>query len=97
MKLVWFLVGLGAGATAALVFAPKSGEETRQTIFDKVEPGKQYAKDKVHEFSGRASDAAEDAKEELANQTNAIAAAAASAREAYQGGSREEYPARQTY
>jgi gas vesicle protein len=39
---VFFLVGLGIGAVAGLVLAPRSGEETRRYLVDKGEEGKEY-------------------------------------------------------
>jgi gas vesicle protein len=38
--LAWFLTGAVIGATAALLFAPKSGKETRQYIADKAQAGR---------------------------------------------------------
>src|SRR5215813_15584216 len=38
--LAWFLTGAVIGATAALLFAPKSGKETRQFIADKAQAGR---------------------------------------------------------
>jgi len=38
----WFLAGLGIGATAAILFAPKSGRETREAIATGVEDSRKY-------------------------------------------------------
>ena len=38
--LAWFLTGAVIGATAAILFAPKSGKETRQYIADKAQAGR---------------------------------------------------------
>ena len=50
----YFLIGLAAGAIAAVLFAPCSGEETREFISAKAQDGILYAKDAI-----------EDAKEQL--------------------------------
>ena len=39
-NLAWFLTGAIIGATAALLYAPKSGKETRQYIADKTQQGR---------------------------------------------------------
>jgi gas vesicle protein len=36
-NLAWFLTGAMIGATAAILYAPKSGKETRQYIADKTQ------------------------------------------------------------
>lgn len=41
-KIVWFIAGLGLGTVAALLYAPKSGRETRQSIADSVDDGREY-------------------------------------------------------
>jgi gas vesicle protein len=35
-RLAWFLTGAAVGATVALLFAPKSGKQTRQFITEKT-------------------------------------------------------------
>ena len=37
----WFVTGAIIGATAAILFAPKSGKDTRRYIADKAEAGKE--------------------------------------------------------
>ncbi|HLJ26394.1 MAG TPA: YtxH domain-containing protein [Candidatus Angelobacter sp.] len=38
----WFLAGLGLGAAVAILYAPKSGRETRQAIVTGVDDGREY-------------------------------------------------------
>ena len=40
-KLGWFLAGAVLGGAVALLYAPKSGKETRQFIIKKTEAGKE--------------------------------------------------------
>jgi gas vesicle protein len=35
--LLWFLAGLGIGATLGVLYAPRSGEETRQALRNRAE------------------------------------------------------------
>jgi gas vesicle protein len=39
-RIAWFITGALIGATIALLYAPKSGQETRQLISDKTQQGK---------------------------------------------------------
>jgi hypothetical protein len=58
-KVNYFCVGLGIGALAGILFAPKSGAETRDDMTRKFEEGKAFAQDKVRELRERAEDVAE--------------------------------------
>ena len=39
-RLAWFLTGVVIGATVAVLYAPKSGKDTRQFISQKTQQGK---------------------------------------------------------
>jgi gas vesicle protein len=54
--LAWFLTGAVIGATVALLYAPRSGKDTRQYITDKTQQGK----DAVAEGSQDIMDAGRD-------------------------------------
>ena len=40
-RLAWFLTGIVIGATVAVLYAPKSGKDTRQYISDKTQQGRE--------------------------------------------------------
>jgi len=80
------------GAVGAVVFAPKSGEDTRQIISEKVEEGKQYAKGRAQEIRSLATDTVEQGKEVLGRQKRAVAAAAQAAKDTYTRESQTEAP-----
>ena len=44
-KAVWFLVGAAVGGAIALLFAPKSGRDTRRYIVKKTEAGREAIAD----------------------------------------------------
>ncbi|MBZ5727853.1 MAG: YtxH domain-containing protein [Acidobacteriia bacterium] len=46
--LAWFITGAIIGATVALLYAPKSGKETRQFLADKAQQGKDAVTDTSH-------------------------------------------------
>ena len=54
--LAWFLTGAVIGATVALLYAPRSGKDTRQYLTDKTQQGK----DAVAESSKDIMDAGRD-------------------------------------
>jgi gas vesicle protein len=44
-RLAWFLTGAVIGAAAAMLYAPKSGKETRQYLTDKSQQGREAVTD----------------------------------------------------
>ncbi len=68
-----FLVGAVAGAAVALLFAPASGDETRQFLNEKAQEGRE-----------RAAEAARQGREMFSRQRETIASAIERGREAYQ-------------
>ena len=83
-KVNYFCVGLGIGAVAGMLFAPKSGAETRKEMVRKAEEGKEYAQDKARELRERAEDVVESGKQVSAHFKQAISGAVAAGRAAYQ-------------
>src|SRR5258706_5248430 len=67
-SLVWFLAGMGVGATVALMFAPQSGKETRRMISKAADRGRDYLEDQ-----GRAvRDSARDLGSEIRDRATDI-------------------------
>jgi len=83
-KISFFLVGLGIGALVGILFAPKSGEETREYLSQKADEGREYAQRKARELRERAEDIVERGKEAASRQKDNIAAAVEAGRDAYQ-------------
>jgi gas vesicle protein len=83
MKASSFIVGMGVGAAVALLFAPRSGDETREILSDKVEEGRRYAKNRARELRDRANDMVEQGKKVVAREAKAVAAAAEAAQDTY--------------
>jgi gas vesicle protein len=82
-KVSFFLVGLGIGALIGILFAPKSGEETREYLSSKADEGKEYAQKKARELRERAEDLIERSKEIMARQKDAISNAVDAGKESY--------------
>ena len=83
-KISYFMVGLGIGALIGILFAPKSGEETREYLSQKADEGRDYAQRKARELRERAEDLLERGKEVATRQRESITAAVEAGREAYQ-------------
>ena len=82
-KVSFFLVGLGIGALVGILFAPKSGEETREYLSSKAEEGRDYAQKKARELRERADDLLQRSKEVVGRQKEAISSAVEAGKETY--------------
>jgi gas vesicle protein len=71
----YFLVGLGVGSLIGVLFAPKSGEETRGYIAQKAREGNELARKKARELRDRAEESVERGKEIIAQTEGRIATA----------------------
>jgi len=77
-----FFLGLGIGVGLGLLFAPKSGEETREILLGKADEGREYLKKQTSGLRDSAGDLAGDLLEkskdiigkQKANLNDAIAA-----------------------
>jgi gas vesicle protein len=83
-RISFFLVGLGIGALVGILFAPKSGEETREFLAAKADEGREYAQRKARELRERAEDLVERSKGAASRQKESLSAAVDAGREAYQ-------------
>jgi len=82
-KLSFFFLGLGIGVAVGILFAPKSGEETRDLIRSKAGEGKDYLKRRSEELRDSATDALERGKSAITRQKDQLAAAVEAGRQAY--------------
>jgi gas vesicle protein len=83
-KISYFMVGLGIGALVGILFAPKSGEETRDFLAQKADEGREYAQRKARELRERAEDLMERSKQAASRQKETLSAAVDAGRDAYQ-------------
>lgn len=82
-KFSFFLVGLGIGALMGILFAPKSGEETREFLSSKADEGRDYAQKKARELRERADDVIQRGKDLVNKQKEALSSAVDAGRETY--------------
>jgi gas vesicle protein len=83
-KLAFFLAGVGIGAIMALLFAPKSGKETRDYLTQKAEEGREYVTARGRELRKQAEETVEKAKDVVAKQKEQLSAALEAGKQAYQ-------------
>lgn len=86
----YFLVGLGLGTVIGLLFAPRSGRETREMLTEKAEEGREFLKQRGRELREQVEELVERGKDTVARQKEQIAAAVDAGKQAY----REEKKAR---
>lgn len=82
-KFSYFFLGLGIGVAVGILFAPKSGEETRELIKEKAGEGKEYLKRRSQELKESAVEAYEKGKQAVARQKEQLAAAVEAGKAAY--------------
>jgi gas vesicle protein len=82
-KIPYFLLGLGLGVAVGILFAPKSGEETRQLLKSKTDEGKQFVKRRTDEMLHEAEELIEKGKRTVAKQKDQLASAVEAGRQAY--------------
>jgi len=80
----FFLAGLGMGAILALLFAPRSGKETREYIAGKAEEGRDYVKARTDDLRREAEGAVEKGKDLVTKQKELLSAALEAGKQAYQ-------------
>ena len=78
-----FLLGLGVGVGIGMLFAPKSGQETRDIIKNKAGESTDYLKQRSADLKNSANEWVDKGKEALGRQKDNIADAVEAGRQAY--------------
>jgi gas vesicle protein len=90
----YFLLGLGLGVAAGVLWAPRAGEETRQLLADKAgegadylksrtEEGKQYVRQRTDDLKDSAADIFEKGKSTVTRHKENLNAAVEAGKQAY--------------
>jgi gas vesicle protein len=82
-KALYFILGASIGAVTALLFAPRSGTETRKIIATKAREGADIIANRTKAVAGKTSEYVEKGKEILQQQRDQIAAAIEAGKQAY--------------
>ncbi len=78
-----FLLGLGVGVGIGMLFAPKSGQETRDMLRNKAGEGTDYIRQRGTEFKQTASEWMDKGRDALNRQKETLADAVQAGRQAY--------------
>ena len=82
-KFSYFFLGLGLGVAVGVLFAPKSGSETRDLLLTKADEGKDYVRRRAEELRDSANDAIDKGKNAVSRQKDQLAAAVEAGKQAY--------------
>jgi gas vesicle protein len=80
---VWFLAGLGLGALAGVLYAPRSGSETRDALRARAEEGRDYVRGRAQEAKTQANDWVDRGRDVVNQQKEQFRAAYEAGRQAY--------------
>ncbi len=86
---MWFLAGLGLGALVGVLYAPKSGRETRQMIREGFDEGREYVTTHARHYKDQAGQWVDKGKDALRHQKDQISAAIDAGRQAYREATNE--------
>lgn len=79
----WFLAGLGLGTLIGVLYAPKSGRETRDEILRSVEEGRDYAVNRARQARQQANQWVDRGRDVIHKQKDQFSAAVEAGRQAY--------------
>lgn len=82
-KLSYFFLGLGLGVAVGVLFAPKSGSETRDLLKSRANEGADFVKRRSTELRDQAAEAIDRSKESLRRQKDNLSAAVDAGKQAY--------------
>ena len=80
---LWFLAGLGVGAVVGVLYAPRSGDETRDVIRSKAQEGAERARQQVRRAREQANDWMDRGREVINQQRDSLRTAYEAGRQAY--------------
>ncbi|MGC9158056.1 MAG: YtxH domain-containing protein [Terracidiphilus sp.] len=63
--LAWFLAGLGVGALVGILYAPKSGSETREDLMNGARDGSEYLRNRTRQVAEQVGSLVDKGKEHV--------------------------------
>jgi gas vesicle protein len=82
-SLIWFLAGLGFGALVGVLYAPRSGRETRDAIKNSAQEGSEYLKTRGKEARETVSQWVDRGKDVVSQKKDQLNSAIDATRQAY--------------
>jgi gas vesicle protein len=86
---MWFLAGLGFGALLGVLYAPRSGRETREAIMSSAQEGKEYLRTRGREARESVNEWVDRGKDVVNRQKDQFSQAIEAGRQAYREASSE--------
>jgi gas vesicle protein len=81
---LWFLAGVGIGAVAGVLYAPRSGDQTREALRSKAEDGREFVRDRAKQAREQAASWADRGRDVLNQQKEQFRSAYEAGKQAYQ-------------
>ena len=86
---LWFLAGIGIGTAVGVLFAPKSGRETRDTLMSAAEEGRQQVSERARRVQEQAQQWADRGRDVINQQRDNLRSAFEAGRQAYRDATQE--------
>lgn len=80
---MWFLAGLGFGALLGVLYAPRPGRETRESLMNTAQEGREYMKTRGREARDSMNDWVDRGKEVVSRGKEQFGSAVEATRQAY--------------
>jgi len=80
---MWFLAGLGFGALLGVLYAPRSGRETRESLMNTAQEGREYMKTRGREARDSMNQWVDRGKEVVSRGKEQFGSAVEATRQAY--------------
>jgi len=81
---LWFLAGLGIGAAVGVLYAPRSGSETREALRARADEGREYMRERAKQAREQATEWVDRGREVVNQQKDQFRSAYEAGRQAYQ-------------
>lgn len=82
-NLMWFLAGLGFGALMGVLYAPRSGRETRDALMNSAQESSEYIKNRGREARETVSQWVDRSKDVVTQKKEQLSSAIDATRQAY--------------
>ena len=82
-SLLWFLAGLGIGAAVGVLYAPRSGSETREALRARAEEGREYMRERTRQAREQANEWVDRGRDVVNQQKDQFRSAYEAGRQAY--------------
>jgi gas vesicle protein len=79
----YFFLGIGLGVAVGMLFAPKSGDETRDLLLTKAGDGKDYLRRRTEDLRDSASDLVERGRTVVTQKRDHLTSAVDAGKQAY--------------